>query len=74
MPLPKPLDELDVLHRPGCTARREEGCEQLVHSPALDARDCARRRERHLDREGRERGEVVEEGDGEDRRGLDARL
>ena len=46
------------------TARREEGCEQLVHSPALDARDCARRREGHLDREGRERGEVVRKATG----------
>jgi len=74
MPLPKPLDELDVLHRPGFTARLQEGSQQLVNSPALDARDRARHRERHLDREGRERGEMVEEGDGEDRRGLDARL
>ena len=75
VPLPQPLDEFDVLLGPRAyAARGEERREQLIHPTPLDARDGPRRGERHLDRKRRERGEMVEERDGEDSGSLGARL
>ena len=75
VPLPQPLDEFDVLLGPRAyAARGEERREQLIHPTPLDARDGPRRGERHLDRKRRERGEMVEERDGEDGGSLGARL